>query len=122
MIHVPLQISNFFLAMQVGRAGADALEACFDEKATYSVPFTGQVRTHHGKKQIMQAMSMGWREAALEDARIHIDTVATRDGSVIIQWTCYSPSLPGGKGCGTNVFTLENGLITSLITTLKEEE
>jgi hypothetical protein len=118
MSSVPIEISNFFLAMQAGEVGAGALEACFAEEAIYEEPFTGESRTHKGRAAIMQAMAIGW-ELPVANARISIDKVAAADGEVLIDWTCVSPSLPGGQGSGLNRFVLRNGLIESLITTLK---
>lgn len=113
---VPTEISNFFLAMQAGKAGAANLESCFAEDATYSEPFTGAERHHRGRAEIMKAMAMGW-DQPLPDMTIHIDRVDTEPGAVLVHWTCRSPGLPGGIGRGRNRFTLKNGLIASLTTT-----
>lgn len=121
MTQVPLEVSNFFLAMQAGQTSFDAIAACFAEHAVYEEPFTGTSRTHEGRDAVMKAMALGW-EMPMVDTRIRIDRASTADGEVHIEWTCFSPSLPGGKGHGLNRFNIENGLIVSLITTLREEE
>lgn len=118
MSSVPLEISNFFMAMQAGKAGADALKDCFAPDAVYQEPFTGEMRTHNGKDEIINAMALGW-EQPLPDMTIHIDRVETKDSEILVNWTCKSPGLPGGQGSGLNRFVLEDGLITSLITTLE---
>lgn len=41
--------------MQAGRVGAERLAACFAEDAAYSEPFTGEMRTHHGRAAILAA-------------------------------------------------------------------
>ena len=60
MSQVPLEVSNFFLAMQVGKPGADALRAMFAEDAVYEEPFTGETRRHEGRDAIMSAMALGF--------------------------------------------------------------
>lgn len=117
MTGVPIEISNFFLAMQAGKVGAQALEACFAEDAVYEEPFTGEVRTHRGHAAIMKAMALGW-EMPMVDTRISVDTVAVSGNEIHVAWTCRSPSIPGGQGSGLNRFVLKDGLIESLITTL----
>lgn len=117
MAKVPIEVSNFFLAMQAGATGADALEACFANDAVYEEPFTGIDRRHKGKEAIMKAMALGW-EIPMLDTRIHIDRVVTSGGEIHVNWTCFSPSLPGGRGSGLNRFRIEDGLIKRLVTTL----
>lgn len=117
MTSVPIEISNFFLSMQAGEVGAKALIACFAEDAVYEEPFTGTVRVHHGHDAILKAMALGW-EMPMVDTRISIDKVAVSGSEIHVDWTCRSPSIPGGQGQGRNRFVLDDGLITSLITTL----
>lgn len=119
MASVPLEITNFFLAMQAGRAGADDLAARFAPDAVYEEPFTGEMRRHEGREAVMAAMALGW-EMPLEDMRISVDSVATDGEDVQVAWTCRSPSLPGGQGSGRNRFTFADGKIVRLITTLDE--
>ena len=121
MHNVPIEVSNFFLAMQAGKTSEEAIAACFSDDAVYEEPFTGTTRTHRGKRQVMKAMALGW-EMPMVDTRIRIDRATTVDGEVHVEWTCFSPSLPGGSGQGRNRFTFKDGLIVSLITTLKEED
>ncbi|MCR9136403.1 MAG: nuclear transport factor 2 family protein [Alphaproteobacteria bacterium] len=121
MTQVPLEVSNFFLAMQAGQTSVDAIAACFAEDAVYEEPFTGTSRTHHGRDAVMKAMALGW-EMPMVDTRIRIDSASTSNGEIHIEWTCFSPSLPGGKGHGLNRFSLKDGQIVKLITTLREED
>jgi hypothetical protein len=121
MSSVPIEISNFFLAMQAGKPGAGALEACFANDAVYEEPFTGEMRRHAGKPEIMKAMALGW-EMPMVDTRIRIDHVETDAGEIRIRWTCFSPSIPGGKGSGLNRYRMRDGLIESLVTTLDGED
>lgn len=117
MTDVPREVSNFFLAMQAGKTGAEALAACFDETAVYTEPFSGAMRRHEGKQAIMRAMAQGW-EFPMPDRRIAIDHVTAAGDEITVAWTCYASVLPGGKGCGINRFRLRDGLIVSLETTL----
>ena len=119
MKDMPLEIANFFLAMQAGRAGADRLAACFAEDAVYDEPFTGEMRRHEGRDAVMAAMAMGW-ENPMPDMHIRVDHVSTDGNEIELDWTCFSPALPGGSGSGHNSYVMKDGLITSLVTTMKE--
>ena len=121
MSQLPTEVANFFLAMQSGKPGADALMALFAEDAIYEEPFTGETRRHNGKDTILAAMALGW-EMPMVDTRIEVREVEVAGAEVHVGWTCHSPSLPGGKGSGRNVFTFREGVITSLITTLEDPE
>ncbi|MCB1517897.1 MAG: nuclear transport factor 2 family protein [Hyphomicrobiaceae bacterium] len=116
-MEMPLEISNFFLSMQAGAAGARSLAARFAEDAVYEEPFTGEMRRHEGRDAVMQAMALGW-EQPLQDMEILVDSLSARGNEIVVKWTCISPSLPGGQGQGTNRFQLKDGLITQLITTM----
>ena len=50
MKDMPLEIANFFLAMQAGRAGADRLAACFAEE-----PWTTERITDRGREALRRA-------------------------------------------------------------------
>jgi len=115
---VPLQIANFFTAMQAGRAGAAALSALFAADAVYVEPFTGAPRRHEGRDAVMAAMASGW-DQPLPEVRIAIDRAETSGNRIEVAWSCYSPALPGGKGQGRNSYVLEDGLIKELVTTLE---
>jgi ketosteroid isomerase-like protein len=117
MTQIPMEVSNFFLSMQAGKPGAAALEACFAEDAVYEEPFTGETRRHEGRAAIIKTMALGW-EMPMLDTRIEVLGAQVVDGEVQVDWACYSPSIPGGRGSGKNRFTLKDGVITRLITTL----
>ncbi|MEM7320137.1 MAG: nuclear transport factor 2 family protein [Pseudomonadota bacterium] len=121
MADLPIEISNFFLAMQAGQLGAARLEACFAEDAEYVEPFTGEVRHHRGRAEIMTAMALGW-EMPMENTHLRIDRALNDGTQIVVDWTCFSTSLTGGKGQGTNVYDIQDGLITRLITTLRSDE
>jgi hypothetical protein len=112
---IPLEIANFFTAMQAGRDAAARLEAAFAEDAVYVEPFSGQVRSHTGRAAILAAMARGW-EQPLPAMSIRIDHAETRGAEVMVRWTCFSPALPGGQGSGLNRFILSGGRIARLET------
>ena len=76
--------------------------------AVYVEPFSGEIRTHVGKDAIAAVMRAGW-ERRLPHVRIEVDAVTVDRNVVTALWTCHSPAIPGGKGRGENVFTLDDG-------------
>ncbi|ASP34566.1 hypothetical protein CHH27_16040 [Labrenzia sp. VG12] len=117
MNSMPLEITNFFLAMQAGPSGQELLRALFTEDAEYSEPFSGQDEPHRGRDAILAAFA-GSRTEEFDDAVIHLGSVELEDDTITVAWTCYSRAIPGGQGSGKNIFRLENGKIVSLITKL----
>ncbi|WP_168193093.1 nuclear transport factor 2 family protein [Rhodophyticola sp. CCM32] len=117
MTQIPIEVSNFFLAMQAGQPGAKALEGHFTDDAVYVEPFTGETRRHEGRAAIMKAMALGW-EMPMVETRIEVLGAKLEGDVVQVQWACHSPSIPGGRGSGTNRFTLRGGKIAELVTTL----
>lgn len=117
MSELPFQIANFFTAMQAGRAGGEAMAALFAEDAVYEEPFSGTPQRHQGRAAVMAAMARGW-DYPMPDMRIAIDRAETRGNVIDLDWTCYSPALPGGKGQGRNRFVMRDGLIVELVTKL----
>jgi len=118
MTAVPTEITNFFLAMQAGAEGGDAMAKVLADDAVYEEPFTGSMSTHSGREAILTVMRAGWANP-LPEMHIEIDRAETRAGEVVIDWTCYSPALPGGSGRGTNTFTLKDGKVARLVTTFR---
>lgn len=115
---VPVTIAEFFAAMQSGAQSEAEMMALFHEDAVYIEPFSGAPRRHEGKDAIRTAMRAGW-EYPLPDMRIDVDRFDVSAESVVVEWTCHSPGLPGGKGSGTNHFQLRDGLIASLETRVR---
>lgn len=113
----PPVVQSFFTAMQAGASAADALLDLFHEDAVYIEPFTGVPLTHEGRDAIRAAFEAGWK-TPLPEVRITVDRVDVEGPSVTARWTCHSPALPGGSAPGTNVFTVADGRITRLETTL----
>ena len=118
MTSLPTEISNFFLAMQAGAAGGRSMEGLFAAKAIYEEPFSGSVQRHEGADAILTTMRQGWSYNP-PDIHIAIEGARTHNEDVLVDWVCYSSSLPGGVGRGTNRFTLEGRKIVKLITSLR---
>lgn len=112
---IPDIVLRFFAAMQGGAQSEGELMALFHDEAEYIEPFTGARTRHEGKAAIRDAMAAGWQHP-LPDMRIEVDRFEARPDSLVVDWTCHSPGLPNGKGSGTNVFVLRDGLILSLET------
>lgn len=117
MSKTPDAIAMFFRAMQSGAAAAKDMEALFAADAVYVEPFSGKPTEHRGRDAIMRTMRAGWAHP-LPDMTISMDRIDVRGGDITVAWTCRSPALPGGAGRGTNHFTVRDGKITRLETTL----
>lgn len=103
--------------MQAGAASEAEMMSLFHDDAIYIEPFTGTIRTHVGKEAIRKTMQEGWKYP-LPDMRIEIDDFVVEGSQARARWTCYSPGLPGGQGQGENRFTLVDGRITRLETSV----
>jgi hypothetical protein len=119
MNHMPLNITNFFLAMQAGPSGLELLGTLFAEDAIYHEPFSGQTEPHKGRAAIIKAFDDS-RTDAFDDAVITLSDVKVDQDTITIGWTCISQAIPGGQGSGTNVFEMADGKIASLKTTLDQ--
>ena len=119
MRDMPVEITNFFLAMQAGPHGLDLLRTLFTEDAEYSEPFSGVAAPHTGRDAIVAAFDAS-RSDAFDDAVINLRSVEMAGDTITIGWTCISQAIPGGRGSGTNVFTMRDGKIAALTTTLEE--
>ena len=114
---MPVEITNFFLAMQAGPPGLDRLRAMFAPDAEYAEPFSGRDGPHRGPEAIVAAFA-GSRSDAFDDAVIELGRVEVDGETITVRWTCISQAIPGGRGSGSNVFRLRDGRIVSLVTTL----
>ncbi|MEM9044059.1 MAG: nuclear transport factor 2 family protein [Pseudomonadota bacterium] len=117
MTQVPIEVSNFFLALQAGPHGLASLAEMFAQDAVYFEPFSGRSEPHKGREAIAAAFDAS-RSGAFDDAVISLQGSEIDDEKISVRWTCVSKSIPGGRGSGTNVFKLKAGLIVSLVTTL----
>ncbi|MCV0424899.1 MAG: nuclear transport factor 2 family protein [Roseibium sp.] len=119
MNKMPLEITNFFLAMQAGPSGLQILGELFAPDAEYSEPFSGQTTPHRGRDAILSAFASS-RAEAFDDAVISLSSVEISGETITVKWSCYSQAIPGGSGSGTNVFKISDGKIVSLTTTLDQ--
>ena len=119
MTHMPLEITNFFLAMQAGPPGIAMLQDMFTEDAEYSEPFSGQAEPFRGPNSIAAAFNAS-RSDAFNVAVIKLCSVALERDVIRVQWTCISKAIPGGQGSGGNEFRIRDGKICALTTTLDE--
>lgn len=119
MNDMPLEVSNFFLAMQAGPPGISILKELFSDDAVYDEPFSGQAEPHVGSDAIAAAFAAS-RTDEFDDAVILLNGVAVSGETIRVNWTCISQAIPGGQGSGVNIFTLRGGKIVSLTTTLEE--
>lgn len=115
----PPPVDRFFEAMQVGASREAELLALFTDDAVYVEPFTqmGAPTTHTGREAVRAAFRGAWR-TPMPDQRIVLDRVDVDGDDVRVAWTCFAAALPGGKGQGLNRFTLREGRIARLETTL----
>ncbi|WP_159087105.1 nuclear transport factor 2 family protein [Loktanella sp. Alg231-35] len=120
MNQMPLEITNFFLAMQAGPSGLGLLQEMFSDDAIYEEPFSGQSGPHRGPKAIAAAFDSS-RTEAFNDAVITLGDVTVQDAVITVSWTCISEAIPGGRGSGKNEFQIRDGQICSLKTTLDME-
>ena len=119
MQSMPLEITNFFLAMQAGPHGLGLLRDLFAPDAAYSEPFSGKGEPHRGRDAIIAAFDAS-RSDAFDDAVITLGAVEVAGNTITVQWTCISQAIPGGQGSGTNVFEMRDGKIATLTTTLDQ--
>ena len=110
-------VNRFFAAMQGGAESGDALLALFAPDAVYIEPFSGKPSEHRGIAAVKAAMELGWKHP-LPDMTIQTERVQMDGNEVRVRWICRSPGLPGGQGHGENHFTLHDGLISRLETTI----
>lgn len=111
---------SFFLAMQTGAMAEHEMMTLFADDAVYVEPFSGTPTSHAGKDAILAVMRQSWVHP-LPDVRINVDRLQVDGETVTADWTCHSPALPGGRGCGTNIFTLRAGRISRLVTMLRDD-
>ena len=117
MDNIPIQITNFFMAMQAGPSGEEILQNLFWDDATYREPFSGQTEPHKGAQAIINAFRNS-RTSGFEDAVVTLNFVELDGAIITVGWTCFADAIPGGKGSGTNIFEMRDGKIASLTTTL----
>jgi len=109
-------VERFFAAMQAGEAGP--IVELFADDGVYVEPFSGRVVEHVGREAVRAAFAAQVAHP-LPEQRIEVDRVDVEGDTVTARWTCHSPALPGGRGCGVNVYRVHGGRITRLETRLE---
>jgi ketosteroid isomerase-like protein len=92
------------------------MESLFAEDAVYIEPFSGQMRTHSGKAEILAFFRAAWenemRAASLAVERLDLDGDRVRS-----EWKCTIPGLPGPMH-GSDSYLLRDGKILRLETSV----
>ena len=102
----PPTVARFFAAMQAGASHESELLSLFAEDAVYIEPFSGRLREHRGRAAITAVMRDSLRNP-LPEMRVVMDRIDVAEGEVYVEWTCFSPALPGGSGSGVNHFVIQ---------------
>jgi ketosteroid isomerase-like protein len=105
-------VEGLFKAMQMGPSGEEAMMGLFDENAVFVEPFSGQVRTHTGKRAIRESFRQMWKEP-IPDLRLTLDRVDLDGDAVRAEWTCVSPAFPRPMR-GFDLFRIRAGKIVRL--------
>ena len=95
MNNLPIELANFFLAMQSGPPGLEMLKSMFAADAEYVEPFSGQSEPHKGPDAIAKAFAAS-RSDDFDDAVIELDAVEVSGEEISVRWTCISRAIPGG--------------------------
>jgi len=113
-------VERYFNAMRRKRDGTEELISLFDEDASYVEPFSGarQPATWTGKEQIGGFLRAA-PEHAPPDMEVRVDRIDRDGGNVRAEWTCTSDAFARPMR-GYDIFTIENGKIARLETTLTE--
>jgi ketosteroid isomerase-like protein len=118
MTRTPEIVARFFNAMQRGKAAEADMAALFAEDAVYVEPFSGAPQIHMGLDAILATMRGGW-DFNPPDMRIEVESASVDGTEISVDWTCISSALPGGRGSGTNRFSVIDGVIMRLETILR---
>ena len=81
-------------AMQAGPAGEADIMALFAEDAVWVEPYTGQRRSHEGKKAILAALKEMWTRPAPPGFNIATDRIDIEGSSIRVDWTCSATGFP----------------------------
>jgi ketosteroid isomerase-like protein len=108
-------VERYFVAMQQGPEGHDALIDLFADDAVYREPFSGQ-REHRGRREIRDYLMSSAGDAPPQ-LRIVVERIDLAGDTVAATWRCESPAF-AGPARGRDTFTITHGKITRLETAL----
>jgi len=111
-------LTRYFKAMQHGPDGLAELVSLFTDDAVYLEPFTPGGGRHVGREQIGGWLAESQAHAPLE-LRLTVDRVDAHEDEIEVTWTCESPAF-SQPSRGTDRFTLRDGKIARLVTTLTQ--
>lgn len=109
-------IERYYRAMEAG--SRESMDGLFTDDAVYIEPFSkgGELTTHTGRPEIV-----GWLNASFEagnkDVTITLDRLDVEGDSIVAEWTCIGPMLPGPMK-GHDRYTVRNERISRLETRL----
>jgi ketosteroid isomerase-like protein len=112
-------IEEMFKAMQLGPAGEGSMMELFAADATFTEPFTGTPRTHHGAEAVRQAFRDSWREDSPRDLKLTVDRIDVDGDRIRADWTCTSSAFPTPMR-GIDFFRIRDGRIQELEITVTE--
>jgi hypothetical protein len=101
---------QFFLAMHTWE-DMKFLEL-FQEDGVYIEPFSGTIKTHHGRKAIGDSFRTNWKQKP-PNFRIEMGSIEVSGTNVRAEWNCTWDGL-GGWMRGTDDFEIRNGKIARL--------
>ncbi len=109
-------VETYYRAMEAG--SREAMDALFTDDAVYLEPFSkgGEMTTHAGRSEIV-----GWLNASFEAGNkgvtITLDRLDVDGDSIVAEWTCVGPMLPGPMK-GHDRYTVRERRIARLETRL----
>ena len=109
-------VERYFRAMEAG--SREQMDGLFTDDAVYLEPFSkgGQSTSHVGREAIV-----GWLGASFEqgnkDVAITLDRLDVDGDSILAEWTCVGPMLPGPMK-GHDRYRVRDGRIARLETRL----
>ena len=109
-------IERYYRAMEAG--SGERMDGLFTDDAIYREPFSkgGELTSHEGRPAIV-----GWLEASFEQGNkgvtITLDRLDVDGDSVVAEWTCVGPMLPGPMK-GHDRYRVRDGRIAELETRL----
>jgi hypothetical protein len=109
-------VERYFAAMRADADGENAMRAVLAENAVYTEPFGGKPETHRGRDAIVKTFKDGAQQRP-SDMVVTVDRVDLDDQTVVAEWSCASSAFPEPMR-GKDRYTIENGRITRLETTL----
>ena len=81
-------------AMQIGPAAEAKILSLFTDDAVWVEPYTGQRRSHSGKKAIQSALQQMWKQPPPPGFAITTDRMDVEGSNIRVDWTCSAVGMP----------------------------